>query len=73
MEIYEAERRAFSVGERIQVTRPRKASKGVKIANRAQATITALDAKGNGVLEFEDGRRVKWMLPRCRTSTMPMQ
>jgi hypothetical protein len=33
---------------------------GVKIANRAQATITALDAKGHGVLEFEDGRRVKW-------------
>jgi hypothetical protein len=60
VEIYEAECRALAVGERVQVTRPWTATKGLKIANRAQATITALDAKGRGVLEFGDGRQLKW-------------
>ena len=60
VEIYETAQRSFAIGERVQVTRPWTVTKGLKIANRAQATITALDAKGRGVLEFEDGRRVKW-------------
>jgi hypothetical protein len=60
VEIYETAERAFAIGERVQITRPWMVTKGLKIANRAQATITALDAKGRGVLEFEDGRRAKW-------------
>jgi hypothetical protein len=60
VQIYETAGRAFGVGERVQVTRPWTVTKGLKIASRAQARITALDAKGRGALEFEDGRRVKW-------------
>jgi ATP-dependent exoDNAse (exonuclease V) alpha subunit len=58
--LFEASQRSFAVGERIQVTRPWTVRKGIKIANRAQATIESLDANGQGVIVFDDGRRVKW-------------
>jgi hypothetical protein len=60
VELFEASQRSFAVGERIQVTRPWTVRKGIKIANRAQATIESLDANGQGVIVFDDGRRVKW-------------
>ena len=60
VELFEASQRSFAVGERIQVTRPWTVRKGIKISNRAQATIESLDANGQGVIVFDDGRRVKW-------------
>ncbi len=60
VEIYESAERKFAVGERIQITRPWAVSRSLKIANRAQATIKSLDSTGAGILEFADGRQVKW-------------
>jgi conjugative relaxase-like TrwC/TraI family protein len=60
VEIYNAERRKLAVGERVQITRPWRLNKNERIPNRAMTTIKALDAKGRGVLEFEDGRKVRW-------------
>jgi conjugative relaxase-like TrwC/TraI family protein len=60
VEIYETRERQFAVGERIQITRPWRVSKDVRIANRSMGTIREIDQNGNASLEMSDGRIVKW-------------
>ena len=58
-EIYESEVRQFAVGDRIQITRPWRVTRGDVIANRAIGTITALNEQGEAELDV-DGRKLTW-------------
>ena len=53
VEIFEADTRWLAPGDKVQVTRPWKVSKGLKIANRSVGVIRAIDAEGNCRLELQ--------------------
>jgi hypothetical protein len=60
VEIFNAEKRAISEGERVQLTKPWRLD-AETIPNRSMATVEGIQADGTATLVFrEDGRRVKW-------------
>ncbi len=58
-EVYEAEKRSFAIGDKVQITRPWTLTRGDVIANRGVGVIRELDDAGKAVLELE-GRRIVW-------------
>lgn len=63
VEIFTAQSRTFSEGERVQLTRPWKTGKQTKVANRELGTIERLDKEGNARVKLDNGRKVDWKLP----------
>lgn len=57
--VYRAEERNFTEGERIQFTAPFKQE---RIPNRELARIESIDAKGNLLVSFDSGRTVRFNL-----------
>lgn len=51
--VYRDEQRAFSAGDRVQITAP---NQDLKIANRELGTITAIDDSGKMALRLDSGR-----------------
>lgn len=60
VEIFEAARRSFAVGEKIQLTRPWRLSPTEQIANRSQAVILSIKDDGDARIRFKDGETMDW-------------
>jgi ATP-dependent exoDNAse (exonuclease V) alpha subunit len=54
--VYRDEQRAFSAGDRVQITAP---NQDLKIANRELGTITAIDDSGKMALRLDSGRDLR--------------
>jgi conjugative relaxase-like TrwC/TraI family protein len=54
--VYRDEQRAFSAGDRVQITAP---NQDLKIANRELGTITAIDESGRMALRLDSGRDLR--------------
>jgi hypothetical protein len=54
--VYRDEQRAFSAGDRVQITAP---NQDLKIANRELGTITAIDESGKMTLRLDSGRDLR--------------
>jgi len=54
--VYRDEQRAFSAGDRVQITAP---NQDLKVANRELGTITAIDDSGKMALRLDSGRHLR--------------
>lgn len=60
VEVFEAARRSFAVGDKIQLTRPWRLSPVKQLANRSQAEILAMKDTGEARIRFKDGETMDW-------------